>query len=267
MRILMSLAMAAVVIGTLSAQAATKTMSSSTSVETKCSGAGCVQAHNNTWWNSYDTRYETELYTTPYLSMDMARSQNIVQVTSQSPSFDILTRALKETGLDKMLSSGEYTLFAPTDDAFRQLPQQTLDALFAPSNRNELKRILSYHVVPKKSLSMDDITDMHGVESAEGANLDIETRGPIVMIDSARIVQSDIQTSNGTIQVIDKVLVPGENNLYSWVRNVIQAPGAVVKGVTNTTMDVVRGAADITERAVEGTVDTTHDGVNRVLPR
>jgi transforming growth factor-beta-induced protein len=134
-------------------------------------------------------------------------NSNLVAVAASNNSFKILTAALKATGLDqKLASGGPYTIFAPTDEAFDALPEGVVEELLKPENRDTLIKILTYHVVQgEKSSSMLQSGE---TETLEGASVQVNVSSSGVMVNDAKVVQPDIQASNGIIHVIDKVILP-----------------------------------------------------------
>lgn len=136
-----------------------------------------------------------------------AQSATIAAIASSSDSFETLTAALEAAGLVDILNgTDEYTVFAPTDEAFAALPEGTLEALLQPENRDQLVQILTYHVVPGRVLSTD--LSEGAVTSAEGSPLSVSLSDTGVSINEASVIQADVEASNGVIHVIDQVLLP-----------------------------------------------------------
>lgn len=102
----------------------------------------------------------------------------------------------------------EYTLFAPTDDAFAALPPGVLDALRAEENRVALTEILEHHLLPDEGLEADDL-EAGAVEPASGEDLEVAVEGDAVTVSGAPVVGTDIEANDGVVHVIDAVLVPG----------------------------------------------------------
>ena len=98
-------------------------------------------------------------------------------------------------------------MFAPTDAAFAALPAGTVDNLLKPENREQLTRILTYHVVPGKVMA-SSVASMDSATTVQGGRLDIAASGDGVTVDGARVTATDVAASNGVIHVIDKVLIP-----------------------------------------------------------
>jgi uncharacterized surface protein with fasciclin (FAS1) repeats len=132
---------------------------------------------------------------------------SIVDVAVANGSFKTLTAALKAAGLDKTLASGgPYTVFAPTDAAFAALPQGTVEQLLQPENREALVKILTYHVVQGEKTSSS--LQSGETKTLEGAPVQVKVSSTGVTVNGAKVVQPDIQASNGVIHVIDKVILP-----------------------------------------------------------
>lgn len=131
----------------------------------------------------------------------------IVDVAASSPSFKTLVTAVKAAGLTEVLSSeGPYTVFAPTDAAFAALPKGTLQKLLKPENKEALKKVLTYHVVPGKVESSSIKPGQ--VETVEGSPVTVNVKGSSVTVNNAKVTTPDIPASNGVIHVIDKVILP-----------------------------------------------------------
>jgi len=136
-----------------------------------------------------------------------APAMNIVEVASSAGSFNTLVAAVKAAGLVETLSGpGPFTVFAPTDEAFAKLPAGTLDDLLKPENKEQLVKILTYHVVPGQVMAADVVT-LTSATTVQGQNLTIDTSAG-VKVNNANVVQTDVVASNGVIHVIDTVLLP-----------------------------------------------------------
>jgi uncharacterized surface protein with fasciclin (FAS1) repeats len=132
--------------------------------------------------------------------------KDIVDTAAGNSDFETLVAAVQAAGLVETLKGeGPFTVFAPTDDAFAALGS-TVEDLLKPENKDKLTAILTYHVVPGKVMS-SDLTDDAMVATVQGSDVTIDLdNGP--MINDAKVVTADIETSNGVIHVIDKVIVP-----------------------------------------------------------
>lgn len=134
-------------------------------------------------------------------------SGTIVDVAAANQSFKTLVKAVKAAGLTEVLSGeGPYTVFAPTDEAFAALPKGTVEMLMKPENKEKLKKVLSYHVVPG---AVESSTLKAGkVETVEGSPVSVMIMDKQVMVNDANVTSPDIKASNGVIHVIDKVILP-----------------------------------------------------------
>lgn len=136
--------------------------------------------------------------------------KNIVDIAVSDGRFNTLVEALKAAGLvDTLKGKGPFTVFAPTDDAFKKLPAGTLESLLKPENKETLKDILLYHVA-KGNLSSKDISKLNGkeLELANGKKVKVTVKNGDVFLNDSKIIITDIKASNGTIHVIDIVLLP-----------------------------------------------------------
>ena len=124
---------------------------------------------------------------------------------AEKAGFTTLVAAVKAADLDEVLSSpGEYTVFAPTDEAFAKLPEGTIEALLADPEM--LKKVLLYHVVAG-TVTSAQVVELESAPTLNGQQIAINTdKG--VMINDANVVKTDITASNGIVHVIDTVLIP-----------------------------------------------------------
>lgn len=137
--------------------------------------------------------------------------QDIVAVAARAGQFETLIAAVQAAGLvETLMGPGPFTVFAPTDEAFRALPVGTVDQLLRPENRGELARILTYHVTPGIIRARDLAGRTARPPSVAGPRLEVDGRQG-VSVNNARVVQADIPASNGIIHVIDRVLLPPQH--------------------------------------------------------
>lgn len=133
----------------------------------------------------------------------------IVEIAAGNPDFSTLVAALKAAGLVEALSgAGPFTVFAPTNQAFAQLPAGTLDSLLLPENKDKLAAILTYHVVSGKVMAAD-VVKLTQAKSLEGDTIAISVANGAVKVDGANVVSTDLEASNGVVHVIDAVIMPG----------------------------------------------------------
>ncbi|MEM6640493.1 MAG: fasciclin domain-containing protein [Pseudomonadota bacterium] len=144
------------------------------------------------------------------MKKEMAAKADIVDVAVGAGQFKTLAAALKAAGLvDTLKSDGPFTVFAPTDAAFAKLPEGTVENLLKPENIDQLKAILTYHVVPG-SVMASDVVKLSKAKTVNGAAVGIKVSDSGVKVDNANVVKTDIAASNGVIHVIDSVIIPNK---------------------------------------------------------
>jgi uncharacterized surface protein with fasciclin (FAS1) repeats len=151
---------------------------------------------------------------------EMYPTKNIIENAVNSADHTTLVAAVKAAGLvDTLQGPGPFTVFAPTNDAFKKLPAGAVDTLLKPENKDALTKVLTYHVVPGRLSSADlrkEIKAGNGMASLKtvaGGTLTASLQGnDIVLKDEkggwARITQPNVFQSNGVIHVIDTVVMP-----------------------------------------------------------
>lgn len=138
-----------------------------------------------------------------------AGSETLAEAVESGDSFNTLEQAIQAAGLEEILSEpGPYTVFAPTDEAFAALPPEVLDQLLQPENKETLRQVLTYHVVPG-SITSPSVTPGE-IATVEGESVTVEDNAGEITVGGATVVQPDIIASNGVIHAIDQVLLPPE---------------------------------------------------------
>jgi uncharacterized surface protein with fasciclin (FAS1) repeats len=139
-----------------------------------------------------------------------AADKNIVQTAASAGQFNTLISLAKRAGLAGALSApGAKTVFAPTDKAFAKVPKATLRKL--QRNRAQLRAVLLYHVV-KGNVKAAQVVKLRRAKTLNGESVRIGVKGSRVYLNrTTRVVKADIAASNGTIHVIDGVLIPPAN--------------------------------------------------------
>lgn len=131
--------------------------------------------------------------------------KSIADTAAATPQLSTLNRLVTAAGLaDTLRGPGPYTVFAPTDEAFKAVPAATLAALGADKER--LKAVLNYHVLPGKLLSAD--IKNGPAKTAQGASLALAKSGGFVTVEDAVVTTADVPASNGVVHLIDRVLIP-----------------------------------------------------------
>lgn len=140
---------------------------------------------------------------------------NIVEVAVNSGKFPTLVKAVQAAGLvDALSGNGPFTVFAPSEEAFRNVPKATMDELL--SDKERLGMLLKYHVISGK-YTADDVekalknSGSANMKTLHGDEVRIARTGTMrktITINDAKITSTDIRASNGVIHVIDKVIMP-----------------------------------------------------------
>jgi uncharacterized surface protein with fasciclin (FAS1) repeats len=129
----------------------------------------------------------------------------VADTAASRPELSTLARLVNEAGMaDTLRGSGPYTVFAPSDEAFKAVPAKTMAQLAA--DKNYLKTVLSYHVVPDK-LEAAAVTN-GPAKTLQGANVALSRSGTFVTVEDAVVTQADVPATNGVVHVIDRVLIP-----------------------------------------------------------
>jgi uncharacterized surface protein with fasciclin (FAS1) repeats len=144
--------------------------------------------------------------TTPAPTAKAGSELDIVQTAVAAGKFKTLTKLLTRAGLAPALRQpGPYTVFAPTDAAFKKVPKKTLKALLR--NKAKLKAVLLYHVVAGK-VTAADVVKLSSTKTLNGKNVRIRVSGGNVFVNKAKVTRPDVMASNGVIHVVNRVLIP-----------------------------------------------------------
>jgi uncharacterized surface protein with fasciclin (FAS1) repeats len=142
----------------------------------------------------------------PAATARTTEEKNIVQTAVAAGQFKTLAKLLTRAGLAGALRQpGPYTVFAPTDAAFKKVPKKTLNALL--KNKAKLKAVLLYHVVSGK-VTAADVVKLTSAKTLNGKSVRIRVSGSSVFVNSAKVTTPDVMATNGVIHVINRVLIP-----------------------------------------------------------
>jgi uncharacterized surface protein with fasciclin (FAS1) repeats len=141
-------------------------------------------------------------------SMEMMAKEPVATAASHNPMLTQLTAAVSgklnpKVNLVDTLNSGQYTVFAPVDSAFKKIPADTVNSL--KTDDKALTKILTYHVV-QGQLAPSEVAGSH--KTVEGAALKVTGSGDNLMVDGAKVVCGGVKTANATVYLIDGVLMP-----------------------------------------------------------
>lgn len=143
-----------------------------------------------------------------------AADATIAEVAATDSDLSTFNSVLEASGLAEDLSqAGPYTVFAPSNEAFEAIPEETRQQLLAPENREQLRTLLSYHVVPQE-LPADQLQS-GDVETLAGAPLtvDVAAGAQEVNVNNASVTEPDLIASNGVVHVVDQVILPPGSTL------------------------------------------------------
>jgi uncharacterized surface protein with fasciclin (FAS1) repeats len=129
----------------------------------------------------------------------------VADTIAKTPELSTLNSLISVAGLtDALKAEGPFTLFAPSNEAFKAVPAKTMDDL--AKHPEKLKSVLTYHVVAGKAMAAN--VKNAKVASLNGANLELSKAGDFVTVENATVTMADITASNGVIHIIDSVLIP-----------------------------------------------------------
>ena len=150
----------------------------------------------------------TLIFTVLFLPSFAAAKKNIVDTAVETGSFNTLVSAVQAAGLVETLKGeGPFTVFAPTDKAFEKFWPETLKNLLKPENKDKLRMLLTYHVIPGK-VNAKKAKKLGTAEPLSGGSFELSVKNNNLFINYAKVVKANIKTSNGNIHAIDSVLIP-----------------------------------------------------------
>jgi len=130
---------------------------------------------------------------------------SIADTAAATPQLSTLNKLIAQAGLgDTLRGAGPFTVFAPSDEAFKAVPAKTMAELGA--NKDLLKAVLTYHVLPGKVMAAE--VKNGNAKSVEGGNLALSKAGTFVTVEDAVVTKADVVATNGVVHIIDKVLIP-----------------------------------------------------------
>ena len=134
--------------------------------------------------------------------------KDIVDTAVESGKFQTLVKLINASGLAaKLKAKGPYTVFAPSEKAFKKVAESDLKALLLPENKTKLQSLLKSHVLPGKLMAAD-VVKLTKSKTAQGTEVVIKASGETVTVNGSKIVKTDIECVNGVIHVVDTVIMP-----------------------------------------------------------
>jgi uncharacterized surface protein with fasciclin (FAS1) repeats len=138
-------------------------------------------------------------------SQPASSPRSVADTIARDPQLSTLNGLVQQAGFaDTLKGAGPYTVFAPTNDAFKAVPAKTMDEL--SHDPAMLKAVLSYHVLPAKLMAAD-VTNSKA-RTAQGANVELSKAGQFVTVEDAMVQTADIGATNGVVHTVDRVLMP-----------------------------------------------------------
>lgn len=139
-------------------------------------------------------------------------AENVVNLIENNPSLRTFSSVIDEADLGDTLNQGNpITIFAPSDQAFEALPAATRERLLRDENRQVLRQILTYHVVPG-SLTANQLQSGQ-VQTQAGESVNVQVDGQQVRVNDAQVIQPDLQAANGVVHIVDRIILPPNVNL------------------------------------------------------
>ncbi len=136
------------------------------------------------------------------------KSETLVDKAADYHELSTLIAAVKAAGLvDVLAGDGPFTIFAPTNTAFAALPPGTVEELLKPENKDQLVKVLTYHVVAGR-LEASDFKGETKIKSVEGSNIEVDANTNAVKVNDALVVKANKRADNGVIHIIDRVILP-----------------------------------------------------------
>lgn len=130
---------------------------------------------------------------------------SIADTAARTPELSTLSSLIQQSGLTEQLrGGGPYTVFAPSNEAFKAVPAATMAQLAA--DKELLRSVLTFHVLPAK-LTSAEVTNSNA-KTVQGSNLALSKAGSFVTVEDAVVQSADVLASNGVVHIIDRVLMP-----------------------------------------------------------
>jgi len=166
--------------------------------------------------------------------LSAASKKDIVDTAVGAGNFNTLVAAVKAAGLvDTLKEEGPFTVFAPTDEAFKRFWPETLKNLLKPENKDKLQLLLTYHVVSGKVTSKKAMK-LNSAQPISGGSLKLTIKSNNLHVNHAKIITADIKATNGIIHVIDAVLVPNVSKKSAAIDSHDPSSGVLSKGIASS---------------------------------
>ena len=151
-------------------------------------------------------------YEDMFEDVDNTEQYDVLALARMNPSLSTFVQLVDQSGLAASLqAAGPVTIFAPTNEAFEALPQDSLRSLTDVNNRENLSRLIQLHILPQKTY-VQQFSEMSFIDRAEGEDIPIttEAQGNVVFVGGAQIVKGNVEASNGMIHVVNGIVETSE---------------------------------------------------------
>ena len=191
----------------------TETMAGSTTTETEIETTGT------------ETEIETDVdaistdmtYTDMFSELESTEQYDIMALARTNPNLSTFVSLAETAGMEAALNNAgtDFTVFIPTNEAFEKLSKEEYDRLTDPANKTELIKVLQAHVLPE-NVTTSQFQNNQRIQTTDGKTINIAVTGSgaansLVTIGGANVVKSDVKVSNGTVHIVDAVIMPTEN--------------------------------------------------------
>jgi uncharacterized surface protein with fasciclin (FAS1) repeats len=133
------------------------------------------------------------------------KPQPVATTIAATPQLSTLSSLIAKAGLANTLNgAGSFTVFAPSNEAFKAVPAKTLDELSA--NPARLTEVLTYHVLASKAMAQD--VKSGPAKTVQGSNIALAKAGAFITVEDAVVQTADINATNGVVHIVDRVLIP-----------------------------------------------------------
>ncbi|MBC7604682.1 MAG: fasciclin domain-containing protein [Ramlibacter sp.] len=138
-------------------------------------------------------------------SQPMSTPVSVADTIARDPELSTLNGLVMKAGLTETLKAqGPFTVFAPTNDAFKAVPAKTMEEL--AGDPAKLKAVLTYHVIPSQLMAAQVKTQ--NVKTAQGKDVALSKSGEFVTVEDAMVTHADVMATNGVVHTVDRVLMP-----------------------------------------------------------
>ncbi|GAB3197800.1 putative surface protein with fasciclin (FAS1) repeats [Pontibacter aydingkolensis] len=153
----------------------------------------------------------TEDVSDMFENIDDSEKYNLIELAKMSPNLSTFTQLAEAAGIsDDLMRDGDFTLFAPTNEAFSKLSKEDLEMLLLPENKAKLAAVLQTHVLPSK-VSSTMFNNSQRITLANNRYIPVSVDNNVISLGGATVQVSNVEASNGYIHVVDSVIIPSQD--------------------------------------------------------